>query len=261
MVTASILGNVAVYAINAVVTRLGGIEDLGLFNAGMSLTQNIVLLVFSAMAADYFPRLVASLKEKDLMNETINQQTEVLIHLSVPILCLFSALSPIIIRVLLSEEFLVITNFIRILCFGMYFKIVSYALGYVSFAYGDTKVCLLLEGIYSNTMNVLLSIGLFYLFGLRGIAIAFVTCYILYFFLVSFIDHRRYSYKVSAQTLRVIIINTIAMVILLIADFVFSGISYYALAGVIVIAASLYDIDELNKKTGLINSIKCMFAK
>lgn len=261
MVIASILGNIAVYVINTAISRMGGIEDLGFFNAGMSLTQNIVLLVFSAMAADYFPRLAASLKERNLMNETINQQTEVLIHLSVPILCVFSVLSPVVISILLSEEFLVITGFIRILCFGMFFKIISYALGYVSFAFGDMKVYLFLEGIYSNAMNVLLSIGFYYLFGLKGIAVAFVACFVLYFFLISYVDHRRYSYRVSTQTFIAIIINMLAMTFLLITGFVFVGYQYYVIAGIIVIITSVYDISELNKKTELFKSIKGLFYR
>lgn len=261
MVVASILGNVAVYAINTMVTRIGGIEDLGFFNAGMSLTQNIVLLVFSAMAADYYPRLVASLKENQLMNETINQQTEVLLHLSVPILCLFSILSPVIIRVLLSDQFLVITSFIRILCFGMFFKIISYALGYVSFAYGDMKVYLFLEGVYSNTMNVLLSVGMYYLFGLKGIAYAFVLCFVLYYFIIFYVDRRRYKYQISSQTLKTIVISMIAMTSLLIIDNVFNGFLYYALACVIVIVMSIYNIIELNKKTELFKTIKSFVTR
>ncbi len=249
MVVASLLGNLTVYSINIVITRLGGLNDLGLYNAGISLTQNVVSLVFAAMGADYYPRLVASFKDKKLLSETINQQSEILVHISVPILCLFSILSPVVVRILLSEEFLAINGFIRILCFGMYIKVVSYALGLVSFAKGDKIVYLFLEGGYGNLVNLFLSLGGYYFWGLKGIAYGFVIGVCTYYIIISFVDKKRYGYVISSLTIRTIFLNFIIVFLILIANYVLDSIFYYIISLIMAVVASYYNLKELNRKT------------
>lgn len=256
MVIASLLGNLTVYSINIFVTRLGGLEDLGLFNAGMSLTQSIVSLVFAAMGSDYYPRLVTSSKSKELMSDTVNQQTEILVHLSVPILCIFSILSPVIISILLSEEFIAINGFIRILCFGMFFKIISYALGYVSFAKGDKVIYLFLEGGFNNVVNFLLSVGMYYYWGLTGIAYAFVLNFSLYYFIILFVDKKRYNYQTSRLTNQTIIINTAIVTAVLVLHYLLDGLLYFILTSIIAIIASYLNLKELNKKTEILQLVK-----
>lgn len=256
MVLASLLGNITVYLINVCITRLGGIEDLGLFNAGMSMTQQVVSLVFAAMAADYYPRLVASLKELDQMNETINQQTEILLYLSTPILCAFSIFSIFIIQILLSDEFLVLNTFIRILCFGMFFKVVSYALGYVSFAKGDKKIYLILEGCVGNALNLLFSVLFYYLWGLKGIAYAFVCNYFVYLAIIYILDEKRYHYKISPSILRPLLVNLSFVTVILIFDWLLTGFNYYIVAIATLVLVIYYNVNKLNNKTSIISFVR-----
>jgi O-antigen/teichoic acid export membrane protein len=207
LVIAQLLGNATTYGINIFISRMGGLSDLGLYNAGVNITMQSVMLVFSAMASDYFPRLVTSLKDNKLMNETVNQQTEIILYLAVPILSIMMVASPLIIRILLSKEFLAITGFIRILCLGMLLKAVSYSLGYISFAKGDKKVYMFLEGFYGNAVNLVLSIGLYYLWGLTGLAISFVIDYLQYYFVVSTVDRKRYGYQSDKTVSKLILVS------------------------------------------------------
>ena len=228
MVFASLLGNVTTYLINVSITRLGGLADLGYFNAGISMTMQSVMLVFSAMSADYFPRLVASLSDNDRMNDTINQQSEILLYLSVPLLSIMIIGSPLIITILLSSEFQIMQHFIRVLCLGMLFKAVSYALGYVSFAKGDKKVYVFLEGIYGNVVNLILSVGMYYLWGLTGLAYSFVVGYAFYFIVITVVDRYRYHYKRSLALTRELIYSILILVSFLVFsymlhDYVFAG--------------------------------------
>lgn len=256
MVIASLLGNITVYLINLFITRLGGIEDLGLFNAGMSITQNVVSLVFSAMGADYYPRLVASLKNLSLMNETINEQSEILVYLSAPILLLFSLFSPFVIWLLLSPEFLVLNDFVKILCFGLFMKAISYAPGYVSFAKGDKVFYMLVEGGYANLANLFLSVGFYCLWGLQGIAYAFVIHYLLYYAIICLLVKCRYHYNISIQTIRASFIGSTSLFVLLALSLFLEGISFYLIAGIVVAVSSYYNIKKLNEKTAIFSYIK-----
>jgi O-antigen/teichoic acid export membrane protein len=256
MVLASLLGNITTYLINLSITRLGGLSDLGLFNAGMSMTMQSITLVFSAMAADYYPRLVASFSDDKRMNDTINRQSEILLYLGVPILSVFMVASPLIITILLSPEFQVIKDFIRILCLGMLFKAASYALGYVSFAKGDKYIYVFLEGIYGNVFNFILSIGMYYLWGLIGLAYSFVINYVLYFIIISVVDKKRYHYARSKSLRKVLVYSILSLAVLLSFSYLLHGYVYYIVGCSFTAVIVFYNLKKLNEKTELIAYVK-----
>lgn len=256
MIVSVLAGNITNYIINIVITRIGDIHDLGLFNAGMGLTTSTVTLVFAAMAADYYPRLVASLKKKSLMNDTINQQSEILIYVSAPILCIFSFLSPIIISILLTEEFSVLNGFVKILCVGMLFKSMSYALGYLSFAKGDIKVYMLLEAVYGNLSNLLFSILFYYLWGLKGIAIAFLINYLLYYIIIRTVDKFRYRYLCSSELNNVVFVNVVLTILLFACNFIQYQPLYVLMSMTIIGIICFYNLRRLDEKTQILSTIK-----
>lgn len=261
MIIASLIGQLATYLINISISRLGGLSDIGLFNAAMGITMQVIGMVYAAMAADYYPRLAATMGNREKMSETINQQSEILLLLTVPILSVFIIVAPIIIRILLSEEFLVLTSFIRIVCLGMLLKTAAYALGYASFAKGDKKIYLFLEGGYSNVANLILSVSFYYFWGLVGLAWSFVVNYLIYYILISYVDIKRYDYFMSDDLKRLTLMSFIIMGVMLILDQTMNGISYYCISSVIAIFAVVYYLSLLNRKTGLLQIIKTKFLR
>jgi len=261
MVLASLFGNVTTYLINLSITRLGGVSDLGFFNAGMSMTMQSVMLVFSAMSADYYPRLVASLCEPHKMNDTINQQSEILLYLSVPILAMMMVASPLIITMLLSSEFQVIQNFIRILCLGMLLKAASYALGYVAFAKGDKTVYLFLEGIYGNVTNLLLSVGMYSLWGLTGLAYSFVVNYALYFIIISLVNRHRYQYQRSKTLSKTLAGSMLSLTVLLAFTYLLHGTIYYMVSLSLSLILTLYCLKKLNQRVELFSYVRAKIRK
>ena len=259
MIIASLIGQFTTYLINISISRFGGLSDIGFFNAAMGITMQVLSMVFAAMAADYYPRLVASMSDEDKMSETINEQSEILLYIAVPILAMFMVIAPIVIQFLLSEEFLVITTFIRIVCMGMLLKTASYALGYASFAKGDKKIYFFLEGGYSNITNLLLSVSFYYLWGLTGLAYSFVVNYILYYVIISYVDCKRYHYKISRDVKLITLVSFASIGILLLLNYLVSGIVYYSIASVLAIMLTVVFLYKLNTKTELLSVLKAKY--
>ena len=260
LVVTSLLGNLTNYLINISISNLGNLSDLGLYSAGFTITMQSVMMIFASMASDYFPRLSAAMGDKDRMNQTMNEQSEILLLLAVPILAIFMTVSPLVIRILLSEQFLPVTDFIRILCLGMMMRAASYALGYASFAKGDKKVYLLLEGLYANIANLILSVSFYYFWGLQGLAWSFVVNYLVYYLIVKFVDQRKYGYKCSQPLTILLRLSLFLMTGLLLLSFL-PSIIYYPIAGVITLVVTIYYLNKLNQKTSLINSFVSKFRQ
>lgn len=255
LVSASVLGDVSRYLINISVIKMGGLSDLGLYNSGMSITAQSVTLIFAAMASDYFPRLAAVIHDKRLMNETINQQSEIIVLLITPILCAMMIASPLIIKVLLTDEFSPLIGFIRILCMGMFLKSVTYALGYASFAKGDKTLYFWLEGIYGNLSNVLYSLLGYYLFGLKGLAFSFLFGYLVYYFIIRYVDKKRYGYIQDNGLAVKEVESFVVLLFLLVLSFVVDNGLLVVIGLPICLYISIKYLRELNKLTGFITHL------
>lgn len=259
MVIGCLLANLSNYLVNLSVARLGNLSDLGLYGAGFSITIQTITMVFASMGSDYFPRLSAAMGDRDRMNQTINEQSEILLLLTTPILAVFMIVAPIVVRLLLSVEFLPVTGFIRILCFGMLLRAGSYALGYASFAKGDRNVYLLVEGFYANFANILFVVIMYYFWGLNGMAWAFVLNYTLYYLLIRYIDTRRYGYQISTEVLKLGSFSMVSLLLLLCISYVLPKVWYFSIGSVFAFFVCFYYLRILAQKTDVFNNLICLF--
>ena len=193
------------------------------------------------------------------MNQTINEQSEILLLLTTPILAVFMIVAPIVVRLLLSVEFLPVTGFIRILCFGMLLRAASYALGYASFAKGDKKVYLCIEGFYGSFANLFFVVIMYYFGGINGMAWAFVFHYLLYYFIIKYIDTRRYGYQISTEVLKLGSISAVSLLLLLSISYVMPKVWYYSIGSIFVIFICFYYLKILTQKTDVFNNLICLF--
>ena len=261
MVASLLLGNLARYVINIAVSRIGSVADIGYYNAAISITFQSISLVFAAMASDYFPRLSAAMKDKLMMNETVRQQTEIILYLVIPILLCMMVASPIVVKVLLTDEFLVINQFIRIVTIGMFFKAISFPLGYLAFAKGDKKIYFWLEGVYVNVSNLLLSVVFYYFWGLEGMAWAMVISYILYYIIVMVVSIKRYDMILYRDLLGIIVFFAIIYFIIYILSNILNPLYYNIAASFLCLFFSILSLIKLNEKVQFISLLKSKLLK
>ena len=175
----NIVGLLTSYLVIIVISNYGGVSDVGLYNAGWSITNQYIGLVFAAMAADYLPRLSAVNNDNLKMRECVNDQVEIASLIIGPILCLLLILAPFIVKILLSTEFLSTTLFIRILAFGIFFQASSWALGYVLIAKGNGQKYLTTQ-ITASGIKLPLIAGFYLIWGLTGLGIGYILSQISY---------------------------------------------------------------------------------
>lgn len=257
MMVSSFIGAGVIYIINIFIVRFGSITDLGLFSAGNGITNQYIGLIFSAMAADYFPKLSSVSNDSLKLNELVNNQGEILLLIVCPILLIVLSFSPLLIAVLLSEKFISITTFIAVMSFAMLFKAASYPIGYISFAKGDRKIFFIFEGVL-NSLLILLGHTLGYYFGgINGIAWGVLILYSTYFISVNVLVKKRYNFQLQRKYLEILIISAIFLALALI-NFIFMKDIFirYLLSSVILFLAFLYSYKEIDKKISLTSFIR-----
>jgi len=261
MMVATLIGSAVNYIIVAYISKYGSVADVGLFGAGMSITNQYIGLVFTAMAVDYFPRLSAVCSDRNKVNEMVNQQAEMVLLIVCPLLICMMLSAPLLIRILLSSEFLAITDFVCWGAFAMIFKSAAFAIGYISFAKGDKKIFFLFEGIFNSLVILITSIFGYRWFGINGVAIATVISNMLYIINVNLLAKWRYGLVLTKDVIKIFAWSVLLVSTCLFITLNFSNIYGYTLVTGLLILSVIYSIKLLDRKTNFVLALKSKIMK
>lgn len=247
MMAATTIGSTTSYLVNTFIYSYGTASDLGLYQAGMSITSQSIGLVFSAMSIDYFPRLAAVSHDRTKTRRMVNQQAEITLLLSTPILLVLMVTAPFLIHLLLTAEFMQLEGFIRILALGMFFKAASYPLGTISFSKGDKKTFFLLEGIGINLTTLIFNILGYHLGGFSGLAYSFVFVNAVYFIAINIITFKLYFFKMSKSLRKIFMIQLLILALAFLSFRSLDNLYAYILPVILIFAVFIFSYKQLDR--------------
>ncbi len=242
-----LLNVVVAYLINAYISFKGNIDQVGLYQAGFVIINSYVGLVFNALGTDYFPRLSAVCHDKIKTQKTVSEQALMGILIITPIIVLFLAASPLIIRLLYAASFTPVATYVKWAIMGMLFKAASWAMGYVIIARADSKV-------YSKTMVIfnvfLLTISVlgYTIDGLRGLGIAFFIYYIVHFVAIGIICHLRYGFRFSEGFYPIFLVSIGFCLLSFAATNIEADFWRHTASGLLLLVSLGFTIYQLDKK-------------
>ena len=103
MSLSGILSTVVAYAIRGFIQANGGIEQVGLYQAGFIIMTTYVGMVMNAIATDYYPRLAAINKDNEKCKEAVSQQGEIGVMILAPMLNICLVFMPFVLKLLYSD--------------------------------------------------------------------------------------------------------------------------------------------------------------
>ncbi len=246
----SLLASGVAFALNAFISKTGTLSDVGLYNAGLAIVDGYVGMVFTAMATDYYPRLSGVIGEEIKWKQLVNEQAElVLIILSI-VLVLLIATTPILIRILLSKEFIASQDFIFWSVLAIPLKGLVWVVGFIILAKGDNKLFLTIE-IIANLIVLVFNILFYKYYGLTGLGISLVFSYVFCIVLMIFVLKTKYNFNYNRQVYGLLFKGMLALALCL---FFIKWLGYpnaYFAEVIIVILSISYSLFELNKRMNL----------
>jgi O-antigen/teichoic acid export membrane protein len=245
------IGALVSYLIILFIGRVGNLNDVGLYSAGFSFIGTYVGLVFTAMGTDYYPKLAAVCNDNITIKNMANQQATVALLIILPIIILLLIFFPLVTKIFLSNKFLDIVPFVNLAAIGIILKTVSFSIGYISFAKGDSKFFFWLEGIFTNLLNLILCTIGYWLWGLIGVGVAYILLYLVYLIVISILTYKRYDFRFD-KDLIIIFLKCFSLILImyLLLQIFHSEVLYLleTLIGTISISYSFY---ELNKRINI----------
>ncbi|GHU79993.1 O-antigen translocase [Bacteroidia bacterium] len=256
----NLIGMLVTYSISLFLNYYADKSEVGLYTTGATMTYRYVGLVFTAISVDYFPRLVGLQSKKEKMAEAVNQQSEIAILIVAPLMILYTAFLPVIVKILNTSEFLPIIDFVRWFILGMLFRTVSWALGFIVLAKGDKGLF-----FFSETASILLSlvlnVGGYILFGLEGMGIAFVTLYLVYFTMMVIIAWKKYGFVFSKEFSKLFLVQFLICIACFLLVYL-KGYPFAYTGGTVLFAVSMiYSVRKLNERINLKEIIRTKVLK
>lgn len=246
-----LLGTITTFFINYSVRTYGSLEDVGLFQAANSFTNQYAGIVFTAMAMDFFPRLSAVSSNNEEVRELVNNQMEIVLLIVSPIIALVIIFAPLIVRILLTTEFNGVIPVIKIMALGLFFKAITYPMGYISFSKGDKKTFFWMEAVLGNIAHLVFSVIMYRMWGVVGLGIASATVFFLYIFVYLYVTKRLYSYTPNKMVIYLIAPLFIAISMTFVCSHVDNVYVSYVLMALTTIPLSVFCVLQLNRRLDL----------
>lgn len=243
-----LLSQLSAYLVRIYVSQTGGLDQVGLYGAGVTIVNMYLGLVFTAMATDYFPRLACT-KTSEELKTAINNQAEIAFLIFAPIVVAFIVFIKPVIILLYSDKFLPIESMLYFSMAGTLIKAMAWSLSYSIVAKASAKAFFyneLVATIYTFALNIL---GYKY-FGLTGFGISLIVAYTLYLIQVSFVCHRLFDFFFSKKMWALFgTLNIVVLLSLIIRKYSSDG-NNYILGTILFVLSTILTVSLLNKKIG-----------
>lgn len=241
---------IAAYIFQIYLSKVGGVDEVGYFIAGFVIINAYVGMVFKAMQTDYFPKLSGVIDSVVDFNTLVNQQSIIAILIIGPLVVVFLSFLPIIVNILYTDEFLIIVGFLAWAILGVLFKTLSWSMGYVILAKGDSKLFIKTGAFFSSLLLILNILG-YYFHGLEGLGISFLVYYICHFVGLKIITSYYYSVKLNIELLVIFIVLFVLSSVTFGVTFIESAVYKYSLCSILIMITLLYSFRQLNKRVNL----------
>jgi len=246
----------ASYLVRIFISKNGGVEDVGLYTAGFAIIGTYVSMIFTAMSADYYPRLAAVAHDDVSCKKEINQQSEIALLILAPILVLFLVFIQWGITLLYSAQFLGVLDMVHWASIGVFFQALSWSIGFIFLAKSASKIYFWNE-LIANIYILGLNVAGYYFFGLTGLGISYLVAYFLHFLQMLVVSNKLYNFSLNKNTLRIFVIQLSIATICFVSVYFLKGFLAYLIGSGLLVISSVFSWKELDKMI----SIKDVFIK
>lgn len=260
MSLSGIFSSVVAYAIRGYIQGSGGVEQVGLFQAGFAIMTTYVGMVMNAIATDYYPRLAAINKDNEKCREAVSQQGEIGLMILAPMLTCCLVFMPFVLKILYSDSFLAANEYISWACLGMMLRLAAWVISYLFVAKAESKLFLKLE-LSANIYYLVFSLIGYHFWGLTGLGIAFAMEYVVYFVQCYLIARKRYDFRFSHSFIKCYAIQLLLVIACLAIVMVLDGWMKYTFGSVIIAISCYLGLKGLNQRINLLGFVKNKIAK
>lgn len=257
-VLAAMAGSGVTMSLLALLGNYGTKEDVGFYSIGHGLMVTYAGIVFTAIEADFFPRLSSVNHHPDLRNDAINMQIRACTLIMTPLLITMMVGMPIIVPLLTSRDFLPVTTMAVCASFYMFLRCTSLPMAYTALACGHSVMYLAMELIY-DAASLFIIVQSYILWGITGAGIGLSLSALFDLLLIGGVYGIYYHIRLSAPTVRLVLVQGTLLSLALAVCLTMDGWQRYALGLLLLVVSAVRSYDVLARETTFISSLRKRF--
>lgn len=174
----------AAYIVRMVVLRHVGLDAAGFYHAAWTLGGLYIGFILQAMGADFYPRLVAVIKDDPKGNRLVNEQAHISLLLAGPGVIATLTLAPLVLALFYSAKFAEAVDVLRWICLGIALRVITWPMGFIVVAKNRQGIFFVTELAWA-VVNVGLTWICVRTLGLVGAGIAFFASYVFHALMIA----------------------------------------------------------------------------
>ena len=246
----SVCALLVTYIIQIYIEKNGGLEQVGFYNAGFTLLNSYVGIIFTVMSTDYFPKLASINSDNQKIRLSVTQQAFMSIIIITPIIVLFLTLIPIVVKVMYTAKFDLIIPMVCFGILGMLFRAVSWSMGFILIAKGDSKI-FIRTALGFNLLSLVMNFLGYHFYGLEGLGISFCLYFLIHFIGLKIITKNRYDFYFDKDFYQIYFICFLICAITFLFRYIEIPILKYSLMTMMIIISLIFSLYQMNNKMNL----------
>lgn len=188
------------YIFMACLNHEAGIDEVGQYQAGYTVVNKYLGLLFTAIGFEFFPRISKVQASVRRVSVFVSHEVMVAVLVIVPGATIMMTLDDVLVRLLYSDEFMPAAGYVSCALAGTVFRAVSWCMAYVMLACGDGRMYLVTESVSGAIFLIFSFIG-YRAGGLDGLGIAYSAWYGLYVIITGAVYFGKYHMRISRKVL------------------------------------------------------------
>ena len=246
----SVLTLLSTYLIQIYIGKNGGLEQVGFYNAGFTLLNSYVGIIFTIMSTDYFPKLASINSDNKKVRSSVVQQAFISILIITPIIVLFLTFIPVLVKIIYTQKFNAIIPMVCFGILGMLFRAVSWSMGFILIAKGDSRM-FIKTAIGFNVLSLLMNVAGYYFYGLEGLGFSFFVYFLFHFIGLKLITKKRYDFYFDKDFYPIYFICFIICILTFFIRLIEIPILKYSLMVLMIFVSLGFSFYQLNRKMNL----------
>lgn len=259
-VFAGVMASGVEFIVRSYINNVGGLTDVGLYNAGFMMTITYSGMVFTALDTDYFPRLSSVTSTGSKLNDMVNKQIEVCLLIVSPMLVVFMVGLPVLIPLFYTADFMPVMGMAQATMLATYIRAIELPVAFIALSRGDSWPYLFAETVY-NVLMIALVVTFYDRWGVTGAGWGIaLTGLIDIVFLVLFARYM-YGYKLSVNVWKYILLQIPLGIVTFFAINNTEGVAYWLSGILLAFTSTAISLYVLHSKTHLWDALTRKFRK
>lgn len=248
IVFAGVLSAGSLFFIRSCISRIDGIDAVGLFQAAWGTTFLISGIILRSANSDFFPKLCSLVEYKQNVRKFVNEQTHILLLVISPLIIGLFTFADSVIYLLYTSDFVISAQTFRWHLIAIFFKIVATPVATVMLAGNKGRLHLFCESLFWG-VYLIAAYSLYRTFGLVGTGVAYLVAYLVYTPVVLFVSGRITNTMWNLSVWMMLIVNSLLFSLLLLVSVFFNHYTLL-LGSVILLFMSFYTYFQLKSLIG-----------